>query len=195
MPSHCLKLLLLSATIGLVATHAARADCESDLLQLEAAYKTPNLSAAATAALDAAKTTAVAALKKDDDAKCHVAVTESLAKAGITAAAAPSGAAAALPGANALGDLTAYKAIAQDTLKIVNTSDLKAARARIKDLEVAWDNAEAEMRPRDETSWETFDVAIDEALAALRTPNADKAECAKTLEALIAAFDKAAKKS
>ena len=195
MNTHLVKIILLSATIGMAATTVARADCESDLLQLEAAYKTPNLSAAATAALDAAKTTAVAALKKDDDAKCHATVTESLVKAGVKAAAAPSGAAAALPAANALGDLSAYKAIVQDTLKIVNSGDLKAARTRIKVLETAWDSAEADMRPRNETSWETFDVAIDEALAALRTPNADKAESAKALEALITAFENAAKKS
>ena len=184
MNTHLVKIILLSATIGMAATTVARADCESDLLQLEAAYKTPNLSAAATAALDAAKTTAVAALKKDDDAKCHATVTESLVKAGVKAAA-----------ANALGDLSAYKAIVQDTLKIVNSGDLKAARTRIKVLETAWDSAEADMRPRNETSWETFDVAIDEALAALRTPNADKAESAKALEALITAFENAAKTS
>ena len=195
MTSQFLKLLLLSAAIGVSATHAAKADCESDLLQLEAAYTTPNLSAAAKTALDAAKTVSVAALKKDDDAKCHVAVTDGLTKAGIKSAATPAGAAAALPSAQALGDLSAYKAIAEDTLKIVNSNDLKAARTRIKNLEVAWDNAEADMRPRAEDAWQTYDVAIDEALAALRTPNADKAECAKTLEALIAAFERAAKKS
>ncbi len=193
MTNHLVKILLLSSAIGLAAGSVARADCESDLVQLEAAYATPNLTPVQKSALDEAKPIAVAALKKDDDAKCHIAIAESLTKAGIKAAA-PSSATASLSTGHGLGDLSSYKAIAQDTLKIVNAKDITTARTRIRDLEVAWDNAEADMRPRDETNWTTFDVAIDDALAAVRTPNADNAECVKTLQALIAAFE-AAKKS
>ena len=43
MTSHLVKIILLSVTLGLAATAVARADCESDLIQLEGAYKTPNL--------------------------------------------------------------------------------------------------------------------------------------------------------
>ena len=78
------KIAFLAAAIGFAATGAARADCESDLLQLEAAFKAPNLSADARAALDGAKTKAVAALKKDDDNTCHAAIAEALPKAGMT---------------------------------------------------------------------------------------------------------------
>jgi len=77
------KIALCAVAIGLAATGVARADCESDLLQLEAAFKTPNLAAPARAALDGAKPIAVAALKKDDDAACHKAVADGLNKAGI----------------------------------------------------------------------------------------------------------------
>ena len=79
-----LKIALLSATIGVVTTSIARADCESDLIQLEQAYKAPDLTAVGKAALDDAKTKSLAAFKKDDDATCHKAIAEGMAKAGIT---------------------------------------------------------------------------------------------------------------
>lgn len=78
-----LRCALLTATFGLTATSVARADCESDMIQLEQAYKTPNLSAPAKAALDEAKTKSVEAMKKDDDASCHKAIADALPKAGL----------------------------------------------------------------------------------------------------------------
>ena len=83
MKRNLLKNALLSATIGVALTGAARADCESDLLQLEQAFKAPNLSTAAKTALDDAKTKAVAALKKDDDKTCHNAIADGMTKAGL----------------------------------------------------------------------------------------------------------------
>jgi len=77
------KTVMCAAVIGLAATSVARADCETDLLKLEAAYKTPNLAAPAKVALDDAKPIAVAALKKDDDAACHKAIADGMTKAGI----------------------------------------------------------------------------------------------------------------
>jgi hypothetical protein len=79
-----LKAVLLSAAIGIAATGVARADCESDLLQLEQAFKAPNLTAAAKAALDEAKQKSVAAMKRDDDKTCHSAIAEGMTKAGMT---------------------------------------------------------------------------------------------------------------
>jgi hypothetical protein len=84
MRHNFLRLVLLSVAIGVAATGLARADCESDLIQLEQALKAPNLTAAGKAALDNATTKAVAAMKKDDDAACHKAVGEGMAKAGMT---------------------------------------------------------------------------------------------------------------
>ena len=77
------KIALLAGAVGLAATGFARADCESDLIQLEDAFKAPNLAVDAKAALEVAKSKAVAALKKDDDAACHAAVDEGLTKAGM----------------------------------------------------------------------------------------------------------------
>lgn len=75
--------MLLSAAIGIAATGVARADCESDLLQLEQALKLPNLTPAAKAALDEAKTKAVPAMRKDDDKTCHTVIVEGMTKAGM----------------------------------------------------------------------------------------------------------------
>ena len=77
------KALLLTAAIGIAATTAARADCETDLIQLEKAFATPNLTAPAKTALEEAKVKALAALKKDDDKTCNTAITDGLSKAGI----------------------------------------------------------------------------------------------------------------
>ncbi|MEZ0171167.1 hypothetical protein AB8841_21340 [Microvirga sp. TS319] len=74
---------VLATMLGIAATSAARADCESDLVQLEQAYKTRALTPTGKAALDEAKTKGVAALKKDDDAGCHKAVSDAMTKAGL----------------------------------------------------------------------------------------------------------------
>jgi hypothetical protein len=84
MRHNILKIVLLSATIAVAATGVARADCESDLIQLEQAYKAPNLTADGKGALDDAKTKALSAFKKDDDATCHKAIVEGITKAGMT---------------------------------------------------------------------------------------------------------------
>ena len=83
MTNHLVKIILLSATLGLAVTSIARADCESDLIQLEAAYKTPNLTPVQKAALDEAKTKAVVALKADNDKACNAAVVDGMTKAGL----------------------------------------------------------------------------------------------------------------
>jgi hypothetical protein len=88
-----------------------------------------------------------------------------------------------------LGDLSTFRAIAVDTLKIVKTGDLGAAKKRIKDLELSWDQAEPRMKPLAPQKWETVDVAIDRALKEVRAWRATQEKCSEALQALISTID------
>ncbi|MDP9167881.1 MAG: histidine kinase [Actinomycetota bacterium] len=88
-----------------------------------------------------------------------------------------------------LGDLSSFRLIAADTLKIVHTGDFDAAKKRIKDLELSWDQAEPKMKPMAPDKWQTVDVAIDRALKEVRAWRATPASSAEALNALIATLD------
>ncbi|MBF0619338.1 MAG: hypothetical protein HQL19_04140 [Candidatus Omnitrophica bacterium] len=82
--------------------------------------------------------------------------------------------------------MTPFIKIAEDSLKLVEANDLLSAKMRIKDLEVAWDNAQKKLQPMSPDDWVSLDGSIDRVLSKLRSTQPDASACANALKTFIA---------
>lgn len=92
-----------------------------------------------------------------------------------------------------LGDISSFRLIVADTLSLVEKNDLSGWKARIKDLELAWDSAEAGLKPRSPSDWHIVDGTIDTALKALRATTPNQADSKEALKNLLKAMDDSGK--
>lgn len=122
-----------------------------------------------------------------EDTSAEPAVTAAAPAAG--AAAPPSGAAAAPAAHSPLGDLSAFRDITQDTLNLLNSGDQSGATSRITDLETAWDNAEARLKPKSKPVWTAIDSKIDTVLRELRATSPNPTSEKAALTTLLGALD------
>ena len=81
-------------------------------------------------------------------------------------------------------DVDAFAKIVQGTLDRVSAGDQAGARARIKDLETAWDDAKPRLEALDKVAWGFLDSEIDAALTAVRASKPDVAAERTALTAL-----------
>jgi uncharacterized membrane-anchored protein len=97
----------------------------------------------------------------------------------------PSSSGAAAP----LGDLSAFKTIADDILKAVRAGDSAAAKSRAGDLEKSWDDAQARLQTMNPARWTQMDNAIDDVLKKVRSASPAAAASLESLLALIHSLD------
>ncbi len=84
----------------------------------------------------------------------------------------------------ALGDLNDFKTLTDDTLALAQAGKLAKAKTRVTDLETAWDDAEASLKPMNPAKWHEIDDSIDHVLKQLRAAQPDAARCTAALQAL-----------
>jgi uncharacterized membrane-anchored protein len=92
------------------------------------------------------------------------------------------------PAASPLGELSSFRVITQDTLDLLQAGDQSGATSRIGDLELAWDNAQARLKPRDKAAWTRIDDKIDTVLRELRATSPDPTSEKAALNDLLGAL-------
>ena len=91
--------------------------------------------------------------------------------------------------AKPLGDLSSFRKIAEELLQKVNAKDMTAAKSKATELETAWDDAQAKLRPMNAEKWTQMDTAIDDVLKKVRSPQPDVAAETASINSLIAVIN------
>ena len=91
--------------------------------------------------------------------------------------------------AKPLGDLSAFRKIAEEMLQKVNAKDTTAAKSKATELETAWDDAQAKLRPMNAEKWTQTDNAIDDVLKKVRVAQPDAAAETASINSLVAVIN------
>jgi len=105
---------------------------------------------------------------------------------GLASAQSPAGSTAGMATVSPLGDLSAYRTIAEDALKMAKTGDLAGAHKRLKELETEWDNHEDSNKKKSYNRWKAIDNQLDLTLGKLEAKKPDQAASVKALDDLVA---------
>jgi hypothetical protein len=93
-----------------------------------------------------------------------------------------------------LGDLSSFRNLVVDVKALLAKDDIAGAKARLKDIETSWDEAEAGLKPRAAADWHILDKAIDRTLTAARATSPDRAACKSAIDEVVATMDRLANK-
>lgn len=105
---------------------------------------------------------------------------------GLVAAQGQTGSMAPAAATSPLGDLSEYRTIAEDALKLAKGGDIAGAHKRLKEFETVWDNHEDSNKKKSYNRWKGIDNQLDFTLDKLGAKKPDQAACEKALENLIA---------
>jgi uncharacterized membrane-anchored protein len=97
------------------------------------------------------------------------------------AASASAGAAQTAP----LGDLSSFIIIAQGMLTAVQAGDWATANSKTNDLEYAWDNGQARLKPMNPKAWTHIDGALDTVFREIRAVHPNQQTAIAALQTLL----------
>ena len=84
-----------------------------------------------------------------------------------------------------LGDLSKFTSITEAMLTAVNSGDWVTANAQANDIEGAWDNAQASLKPINPTAWTHVDGGIDKVLREVRAVHPNQQTAGAALQNLL----------
>ncbi len=84
-----------------------------------------------------------------------------------------------------LGDLSNFVTLSQATLTAVNANDWSTANSRVNDIESAWDNAQARLKPMNHAKWTEIDGALDTVFREIRAVHPNQQSSAAALQTLL----------